>query len=323
MTSLRNVWVFGGTGFIGQTLLTHLSELAGIRLNLLVHNHVEYNNLECYNVFTGSIQHFNLNWFKRYPPFLIFHLARLAGSSNISRYIRSQIGASANRRLLNFLSSQNLRPVIVYVSGSLMYGSQPPGKFADENSALFPVSYAKYYYYGELPLIEAQNKRLADIRFARPGWIIGPDSWFRAYYWNTYLKTGKIPLYGDGNQLMSITDIDNCAIQIINLAEKGKPFQNLNVFDCKPISQLYFCNILSRILNAEIIKVSRIKFRYKYGGTAADAFSSSIPMTTVYPELHAYDRTHGSVPDTLIEKVVSVLKHEKGIFTESPQKSLI
>ncbi|HEX2394292.1 MAG TPA: NAD-dependent epimerase/dehydratase family protein, partial [Bacteroidales bacterium] len=120
MTTLKNVWILGGTGYIGRALVSVLSEMPGIRLNLLIHTQTPFKYLEHANVFTGSLQSFDLNWLKRYPPSVIFHMARLAGSSLVMRYFRSTTGARSNRRLLNFLHTENLKPVIVYVSGSLM-----------------------------------------------------------------------------------------------------------------------------------------------------------------------------------------------------------
>jgi nucleoside-diphosphate-sugar epimerase len=122
---------------------------------------------------------------------------------------------------------------------------------------------------------------------------------------------------------MSLIHIDNCARQIINLAEKGKPFQNLNVYDGEPVTQNDFCTKLAGILNTDVSPVSMKKFIFKYGRTTAQALNSSVPMTTLYPRLHEYDTK--SIPDTwsAIFDVVSFLKNKQRILSESPHEGLI
>src|ERR1035437_4933740 len=154
--SKKNIWILGGTGFIGTALLKQLSNNPSNLLHLLVHKNIPYRSLENFNIFTGSLQHFDYTWLEKYPPDIIFHLARIGGSNSIKRYLAAQKGEMANQSLINFFVNLKSSPVIVYVSGSLMYGHQFSGKQADEEIDLSPISYAKYYIHAEKPWIEAQ-----------------------------------------------------------------------------------------------------------------------------------------------------------------------
>jgi nucleoside-diphosphate-sugar epimerase len=189
-----------------------------------------------------------------------------------------------------------------------MYGPRHWGR-AVENSSLSPVSYARYYFRSEHPFIEAQINRTGDVRFARPGWIVGAGSWFRSFYWKPYLNSGKVPLYGDGNQYMSLIDLDDCARQIIHFAERGKENQNLNIFNGDPVTQREFAETIARILNTSVQPVPENKFRMQHGRTASEAFSSSIPMGTIYPELQ--NRTAQKYPhiEAMLRHTLSLLKN--------------
>jgi nucleoside-diphosphate-sugar epimerase len=314
----KNIWIFGGTGFIGKALVAHLSENPLNALHLLVHKNIPYRFLESFNTFTGSLANFDLTWLEKYPPDVIFHLARFGGGNVISRYMASQKGAGANRRLIRFLCNLKTPPIVVYVSGSLMYGNQAYGNWADEYSALLPVSYAKSYIHGEKPWLEAQNKRLLDVRFARPGWILGASSWFKSFYWDFYVQTGKIPLFGDGQQLMSMVYVDDCAGQIANLAENGTKYQNFNIFSGPPIRQEVFAETLASLLQTQTEPVPVKTLTLIHGNTVAEALTSSIPLRTKFCEMASRYVPRYPDAETMLLKVLSTFKNQETIFAKTP-----
>jgi nucleoside-diphosphate-sugar epimerase len=218
----KNIWIFGGTGFIGNALVSQLASNPQNRLFLLLHRTTNFKKYEAFNTFYGSLSDFDFNLFERYPPDIIFHLARFAGGNPVTRHLASRRAFMANQRLKSMLKKLEKPPVVVYVSGSLMYGPQLGNGCATENTPLNPVAFATHYIKGEEPWIEAQKEGIPDIRFARPGWIVGTSSWFKEFFWNFYLKTGKIPFYGDGNQLMSVVGLQDCARLIDRLGIEGE-----------------------------------------------------------------------------------------------------
>lgn len=314
----KNIWILGGTGFIGRALVKHLASSQDYRLHLLVHQNIPYQLLEPYSVFVGDLQDFDLSWLEIYPPQIIFHLARMGGSNTISRRLSSWKGAKANERLIEFLQRLKTPPVVVYVSGSLMYGDQAMGVLADENSRLNPVSYARYYYRAEEPWLKAQRSGEMDIRLARPGWIIGPDSWLKAFYLRPFLRTGMIPQYGNGHQLMSVIHLEDCAAQILNLAENGKKNQNLNVFSYPPVSQKDFAHILAAHLNAEVETIPLPTLKKLVGQTVADALTASIPMTTNFPEITSSCSFRYPDAASMIGAAVLSFENKKGILPKAP-----
>lgn len=314
----KNIWILGGTGFIGKALVKCLSNSEDYLLHLLVHRNIPFKFLEPFSIYSGSLENFDLSWIEKYPPDIIFHLARLGGSNTISRSFSSRKGAKANQRLIQFLLKLKTSPVIVYVSGSLMYGNQKNESLANENSELNPISYAQYYYRAEEPWLKEQLSGQLDIRFARPGWILGQDSWFRIFYREPFIRNGKIPLYGDGSQLMSLIHLEDCAAQIVNLAEKGQRNQNLNIFSGPPVSQKDFAELIAKHLDTEVEHIPVSKLKKKYGKAVIDALTSSIPLTTNYPELCSTDSLIYPDASNMIEHVISFFENKKGIFSEAP-----
>lgn len=281
----RNVWVLGGTGYIGSALVRHLAADSANRLHLLVHRAAPYRELEGFNTFTGSLATIDPLWLERYPPNVVFHLARPAGSRRITRAWASYRGEQANRRLVGLLERMENPPVVVYVSGSLLYGPRAADDPAFEDSPLAPAAFAGYYHRNEKPWLEAQDKGVLDVRFARPAWIVGSASWFRKFFHEPMMRSGKVPYYGDGQQLMSLIHLGDCARMIDALARYGHPGRNLNVFAQEPLTQSHFADILAKLSGLEKEQVTYAETIRRYGQTAARALTTSIPLATHYPEV--------------------------------------
>lgn len=264
--------------------------------------------LEDLNIFSGSISDFDPQWFNKYPPDVIFHLARPAGSFYIIRTLAARKAAKANERLINIIDNLPHKPVVIYVSGSLMYGPQEPDNLAFENTAINPTSYAKHYIVGEMPWINTQKEGSLDIRFARPAWILGPASWFREFYWNYYKQTGKIPCFGEGTQLMSLVQLEDCSRMINQLSLTGSKSQNLNIFSGDPITQSGFSNAIARKLNTSIHQISKVELQRRFGPTVASALLSSIPLATLYPDHHKQSGILYPDADAMIDKALNLLK---------------
>ncbi len=314
----RNIWVLGASGYIGSALLRHLSKDAGNRLHLLLHKRMPLHMMESYSAFSGSLSGFDPLWMERYPPDVIFHLARPAGGNKLTRQIAAYKGERVNRRVANILSRLANPPVVVYVSGSLVYGNRFSSSPAAEDSDPAPTAYARWYYRNEIPWLEARRKGLLDVRFARPGWIIGPASWFRAFFWMHYLETGKVPCYGDGKQLMSLIHVDDGVALMDALSRQGKPGQDLNIFSGQPITHHTFVEILAGLLGAEVEVLPASAVRRKFGHTTAEALLSSIPMTTLHRQLYENNTPQYRNPQTILSDIVRLLKNEQGVLAKTP-----
>lgn len=315
----RLVWILGGTGFVGSPLVDRLLADPTNRLHMLVHNYLPYRKLEQVKLFRGNLENFDLNWFRLYPPDVIFHVARLGGRRPLGRYMASQRGRLANRRMIRYLSAAERPPVIVYVSGSLMYGNQAEGTVAFESAPLAPLAFARHYYRAEEPWIREASEAGIPVKMVRPGWIMGTGSWFRTFYWNHYISTGRIPVYGAGNQMMSFIHVEDLA-GMISKAPGMEP-GILNLFTGAPVSQAGFTSRLASILQVTRESISLTAVKRKFGKVAAEALGSSIPLGTRYPEL--WERSDLRFPDldSMLNHTVGLLKSEQCILAETPEWS--
>lgn len=313
-----NIWIFGGTGFIGRTLVTRLSACHKNSLHLLIHRNRPYANLEALNTFSGSLQKFDSLWFEKFPPAILFHLARPAGRNSLTRFFVSLLGEIANVRLTKILRALPVPPALVYVSGSLMYGLRTRGTPALEDSDLNPLSFAASYSRLEKPFSIAREKGFLDVRIARPGWIVGPSSWFREFFWKPYLMNGKVPCYGDGTQQMSIIHLDDCAALIAAMGQEDFKNRDLNIFSGQPISQKQFSGILTKLLNTKMMMVPFRDACRLYGKTAALALTSSIPLGTLHEDIYSKTGLNYPDPESILADVIDVLKNEQRVLTKSP-----
>lgn len=314
----RNVWVFGATGYIGSALVRHLGDDTSSLLHLLVHKRMPIHMMESCNAITGSLSAFNPFWLERYPPDVVFHLARPAGGNTITRHLAAYMGERANRRFVNVLLQLAKPPVVVYVSGSLVYGYRPASSPAAEDALPAPTAYARWYHRNELPWLEARRAGRLDVRFSRPGWIIGPASWFKAFFWKHYLETGRVPCYGDGKQLMSLIHLEDGVAMMDTLSRQGKRGQDLNIFCGQPVTHRTFVEILAELLNADVEMIPASAVRRKFGNTTAEALLSSTPMTTIHPQLYKNNTLKYRDVQAILSNIIRLLKNEQGILAKTP-----
>ncbi len=310
-----SIWVLGGTGYIGRALLRVLAANPAHQLHLLIHKTAPYRQVEAFNAISGTLSSLDPAWLHRYPPDVVFHMARLGGKGGILRKWAAHRGERANRRLLQILTSLEKPPVVVYVSGSLMYGPQQGEATADEESPMAPAAFARYYHRGERPWLEAQQAQLLDLRFARPGWVVGPASWFYHFFYQPMLATGKVPCYGDGQQLMSLVHLDDCANLVNALAFNGQPGQNLNIFAGKPLTQASFASLLSDLSGMPVRHFSLRETEKKLGKTVAQALTTSIPLQTVHAALYRQAGLRFSGHRELLAHVLGLLKNKEGVLS--------
>ena len=284
---------------------------------MLVHHYIPYRRLEKATLFRGSLSGFNPDWFRRHSPDVLFHMARLGGRTLAGRYLAARRGRKANIRLIGHLAALEKPPVVVYVSGSLMYGNQPDGLAVRESSPLAPAAYARQYFLAEEPWLTDAAAAGLEVKMVRPGWIVGPGSWFRVFYWDYYLRNGKVPVYGEGNQLMSLIHVEDLAAMISRVPHLQPACFNL--YAGEPVTQAEFTRKLASILGVSRVSISLDEVRARYGRAAAEALGSSIPLGTEYPD--SFSQRDFRYPDTesMLRHTVGILKSEQGILPKAPE----
>jgi nucleoside-diphosphate-sugar epimerase len=288
MTPRKRIFLLGGTGFIGAVLTRQLS--ANRQLNdlmMLIHRRAHVRDLEQINTNTGDLGSFDLSLLDQFRPDTIVHLARKSGRGSIGRCLSAWGGARANNRIINHLGRMPARPHTIYVSGTLVYGDcgNVP---VDEETPIHPIAFAREYIKAEEPWMAALREGVIPVTILRPPWIIGRGSWFASFYLNSIRDQRTVPLFGSGQNLMSLIDVEDCAGLIAHAVRNSEPGKCYNLFvpgAC--ITQLEFAERLAACTQTEIRRLSVPEIRGRFGRAAVEAFTFSAVSATRHPEFLA------------------------------------
>src|SRR5712692_3573531 len=197
---IKHAFVLGGSGFLGAPLVRRLCA-AGVRTTCLLHR-TPLPVAEA-RVVGGSLDRFPWWTLEQDPPDVIFHLARIAGRGGIRGAVTRVRNRVANERLLLALTAWARPPLVVFVGGTLAYGSHHEEPVT-EQTPLAPTSFSRDYHHAELPWLRAQRENDAPVIVARPAWVLGPGAWFEAFYRRFLRAERAVPLYGPGDNWMSL-----------------------------------------------------------------------------------------------------------------------
>lgn len=284
----KRVFLLGGTGFIGSALTRQMGASRHLYdLMLLIHRTAPFRELEQINTNTGSLGLFDLSMLDRYMPDAIIHLARMSGRGRLGRYWAALRGARANRRIVKHLGGLTAKPHVIYVSGTLVYGDCGDDP-VDEERQLNPTAFAREYHKAELPWEDAMQTGQLPVTILRPPWIIGRSSWFAEFYLKSIKQHRVIPLFGDGENLMTLLDVEDCAGLIAHALKQAQPGNCYNLFApgaC--LTQLEFARRLAKLTRAEIRPIDVSEVRRRCGQTVLEAFTFSNNCSTLHPEFIA------------------------------------
>jgi nucleoside-diphosphate-sugar epimerase len=153
-----------------------------------------------------------------------------------------------------------------------------------------------------------KNNRVATTRklplsIVRPPWVLGSGSWFQQFYLNTASKSGKVPLFGDGSNLMSLIHVDDCAAQIISVALGGTPGKTYNLCAMPPVTQQEFVTELCRLTGASTYPVPADAVRRKYGHTLSEALLFSLHSVSGHDLIQHFPNRFGNLHQAMADIV--------------------
>lgn len=297
---MKKAIIIGASGFIGSHLWKKLREAKF--QTIAVQHKRPLPVLPDISVIEGGIKAVTPRLLNEIKPDFIFHCARptLPILRRFGRSVAARKAADYNQKLIDACKQSNHRPLIVFASGSLMYGNhdQP----VTEDFPLNPISFARQYHKGEQPLINEVYKKDYPVMMLRFPWLLGNGSWFKWFYLEQIRSQHAIPLFGDGNNKMHILDLQDAAGLILQYARKKNEAGIFNVFGNEPLSQNEFVNKVSTIFQADI-KSSSDLFG-KSEKETIEAFTSNIALQTHYPDIIR------STQFTSIDKTLERIKTE-------------
>lgn len=273
---MKNVLVMGASGFIGREIIKVLKQ--GKIYNIMALEHKTPVEALGIVIIRQKMDKLNLNKLP-FPPDVIIDAARMRTGrfGRIGRRIVAERGRIANRRFLKQIDNMKNSPRLIYLSGSLMYGSIPNSPIY-ENFPLSPISFAREYVCAEKPFLKEIEKGSTNLLMLRLPWVIGRGSWFVWNYLDFIAKNNKVPLYGEGNNIMTFIDVRDVAKIIVKLCHTPQ-HGLLNLFNPQYFTQKKFAEMMGRILCKEIQRVD-IGENSKINPAVKEAFMSDIQLSS-------------------------------------------
>ena len=291
----KKIFMLGASGFVGSAILKAFTTDPSLEIYAAEHKSAvtDYPGIKKINVSLSKAA----KVIEDIKPDIVIHAARISGKNYrfLGRPIAAFFGQHANAKICQTILKYNIK--LLYISGSLMYGSHPAKKIT-EDFPLNPVSYAIDYSKAEEPFL--RNYKTGPVMICRPGWIFGPNSWFKSFFEDIINKKGYIPQYGDGSQFMSIIHRDDLGLLVKNYALQA-PFSNIyNMISPIGLSHKEFIKQLAGQCQKEIKIIPKEQLLKKYGQVTCDALTCNIRMATNYPDIiDHFDFKYKTVDDLL------------------------
>lgn len=304
---MKNILILGASGFIGNEIIKALQRRGGCNIMALKHkNPIGISGIHVIHQKLGKLE---LNKMP-FQPDMIIHAARLRTGKfgKLGRRIMAEKGRICNKRLLKQISKYTYQPRLIYLSGSLMYGSIPE-YLIHETFPLSPISFAREYVLAEKPFLKEIENKNVNILMLRLPWVIGSGSWFEWNYMNFINKNNKVPLYGDGNNIMTFIDVRNLASTVVKLCQI--PHSGLlNLFNQQYLTQKDFAEMMGKILRKEIQWVD-IGADSKIDPAVKEAFKSDIQLGSNYKDLQQILQKNMFAVEESVEHFGSALSENK------------
>ena len=292
---MKKALVIGGSGFLGSYLLDGLHK-QGTHIFATEHKKPIGKNYPI-KLFPGGISAINTKLIDTIKPDVVFHCARPTYPKfrKYGRIAAARKAATLNKKLIKELQNSHSQPKLVFASGSLMYGNSPEPH--DESSPLSPISYARQYFKGELPILDLIKSDTYPALMLRFPWLLGKGSWFQWFYLSLIKSKNAIPQFYSGNNMMEIVDVNNAAVLIVKYADEKKHPGIFNIFSDNKMNQNEFINEVANIFGKTIKNYQEL-FSGKLDKETVEAFTSNILLSTKHPDiLNGFDFT--SIEDSL------------------------
>jgi nucleoside-diphosphate-sugar epimerase len=299
--TINHPLILGGSGFVGSALIRYLHR-EGVAMQALQNRGLLPDHFGI-KVHQGGLESFEWARLEAAPPSVIFHVARMAGKNEKDRQKAAQRNAAANRRLLDWMERQADPPLLIFASGTLVYGSCGDAS-VKEDAPLRPTSFQRAYHQAEKPILEAQQAGTLPIIIVRPGWIYGPGSqWFDAFYERPLLRKRRIPVFDKGHNWLSLLHVADAAAMMWHLARHAPAGHVFNLWNGPALLQRDFAGRLAEKAGARLMNKSRRWLRLRYDAALAEAFTFSLKADTLYSEIWAsYEARYPSVDQWLMER---------------------
>ena len=276
---MRSVVVIGSAGFLGSAVTRRL--LAEGFHVYAVKNTREISEEKGLTVIKGGIQALTTDVLEMITPEAIFHCARpvLPRFRRWGRVMAAFQAKQYNRVLISQIAASRVKPSLVFASGSLVYGNSPLPH--DETAVLNPVSYARQYHRGESPVLDAIHQEKQTVIMLRFPWLLGDGSWFSWFYLKPAREKKLVPLFGDGNNMMSVIGLEDAAKTMVESCTEVMPGGIYNVMAPHVLTQRSFAETVAGHYGC-VVAGYRTLYPEGVEKAVLEAFTSNILLETIH-----------------------------------------
>jgi nucleoside-diphosphate-sugar epimerase len=182
---------------------------------------------------------------------LLFHTAGIIHPAKVSDFYEINLNGAIN--LLDAAVQAGVRRAIIVSSNSPCGCNPHPDHLFDENSPYHPyMNYGRSKMQMELAVKERQAQGRIETVILRPPWFYGPNQPPRQTLFFQMIRDGKAPIVGNGQNLRSMSYIDNLCqgLLLAGMVEKANG-QVYWIADKRPYSMNEIIDTVERLLENE------------------------------------------------------------------------
>lgn len=252
-----SIFLTGGTGFFGKSILSMLKRGFGPELKFTVlsrdpakflADHPEFSGLQAVDFISGDVRNFT---FPEQPFDLIFHAA--APAMAMPPGVERDIIISGTKRVLDFARKCGAKRIL-YISSGAAYGPQPPDlDLIPEDYPCRPVTeYGIAKYEAERMCLDSGIETVIARCFAFVGPYLNRNIHFAiGNFIRDCLENRDIEIKGDGTPYRSYLYADNLVRWLFAILFDGQAGQAYNVGSDQAVSIRELAETVKRVLRSD------------------------------------------------------------------------
>ncbi len=215
-------------------------------------------------------------------------LYHCAGLVHPARFVRDfyEVNVRGTRNLLSAAEQAGVRRVVALSSNSPAGNNPSRAHRFDEESPYRPyMAYGRSKMQMELVVREFQERGKMETVILRPTWFYGPDQPARQTTFFRMIQSGSAPIVGDGENLRSMTYIDNlCQAMLLAGHSSRAAGQTYWIADRRPYSMNEIVDTVERLMETEFgLRVAHKRLRLpSFAGDIAQACDSALQAAGLY-----------------------------------------
>jgi nucleoside-diphosphate-sugar epimerase len=182
---------------------------------------------------------------------VLFHTAGIIHPRKVAEFYKVNVDGTTH--LLDAAIAAGVKRAIVVSSNSPCGCNPHPDHLFDEYSPYHPyMNYGRSKMRMELAALERQRQGKIETVIIRPPWFYGPNQPRRQTLFFQMVRDGKAPIVGTGENLRSMSYIDNLCqgLLLAALTEKANG-QTYWIADSRPYSMNEVINTIERLMEKE------------------------------------------------------------------------